>query len=373
MIPRWERLFLYALLAAMLAITAHLRAAAPKHDGKTDDIAALQYQVDHAYRVQLVSGATYLISDNLRIRKTTILESTIPGKPATILYDRGPRPYNKVHIDIAPELGPEHWWNEKLSAGIRPTTRPAAGKRYAVGYGSDPFDVNEERFVGFSDSGGLPAAPDDIEGDHWYAEILRSPDGTVIRDIELRQADGTVIDYSIGVKMTRGCLIQNISGTFYIGIQLIDSESVAIDGMKGTALIYPGHTSSGRAISAWQSRGVTVNNLDISASDRVPAFFLESWCDGVVMQNIRIRLRAEADQSVWPPCSPIWFSNGGSRTMAVLSARIDTEKMAGLYLWDCGGQQSEPPRFGLVQHRGVIVDVSNVRIEKLIKVPAESN
>src|SRR5688572_9502585 len=114
-------------------------------DGVTDDTAAFQELMKTAgdgALVKLTSGRVFRITSNITRDRAIKLESTIPGKPATIRYDFDPKrtpPSGRTHLTLTPKLGKQITWKEKLDNGQRPRTAPSLDpkRRYIVAYGTN--------------------------------------------------------------------------------------------------------------------------------------------------------------------------------------------------------------------------------------------
>jgi hypothetical protein len=347
-------------------------------DGKTDDTAALQQLLDTRgpfTSLKLKSGAVYRITANLHRDRPIILESTAPGRPAILRYDFDPDhspPFNRCHFTLAPRLGPPRIWKEVLTPGQRPNMAPALDpkKHYIVAYGtarSDPYDYNENEQVDFADGAEYPPANHDIKGDvHYVAELLAIPDGSVVRDIRFEVGQDSGLDMALWIARTRGVMLANLSCDAPSFIQLEQSRSITIAGIR--ARVYPveGHSASNRLLEAGMTRDVSLVDADLDASDAAASFMLENWCDGITIDRLRVHRRAEADKVIWPPCQPVFFSNGGSRNFLIRHVRIDGD----LYAWDCGGQKDQPPpTIDLLEYTGRAVELSNVKPQTLLKLP----
>lgn len=374
---RFTKLFtIFCLLCASASLWLN-SAFAQVGDGKTDDTLALQSRLERLSPgsvLDLKKNATYRITANLTRTSPIILR----GHGATLFYDQSIAPW-KVSFILAPKLGDKQTWTETLKAGQRPAIQLDWSKRFIAGYGVDENDPASSDYTDFSDEEGLPAPRRDINGiNHWYRQILASPDGSSISDLNFTHkkgiqpdyADGALLDHALGVDMCRSITLRNIAGDVPLLLHIGDCEGISIDGLSGKMDWIPRHTASGRAISLWQSRDVLIRNVDVEASDLACVFMCENRVDGLMMDRIHVRLRAEAKPDQWT--LPVWFANGGSRRMAVLNARIECFKSRGLYLYDNGGQANQhPPVFGRIETDSVNLR-PDIPVEELVRIPVES-
>jgi hypothetical protein len=374
----WQHILIAAaVLAGWHAKGCKDARAAAIGDGKADDTAALQQQLDKLSAgsvLDLKAKAIYRITGNLDRNKAIIIR----GHGATIYYDQSITPW-KASLRLVPTLGPKQTWTETLKAGERPALQLDWSKRYIAGYGTDPNDPASADYTDFSDEHGLPQTRAAINGiDHWYRQILSSPDGSMISDLNFTHkkgiqpdySDGAMLDYALGIDMCRSITLRNISGDVPALVHVGDSEGISIDGLSGKMSWIPRHTASGRAFSAWMARDVMVRNVDVEGSDLACLFMAENRVDGLIMDRVSVRLRPEAQPGQWT--SPIWFTNGGSRRMAVLNARIECSKSPGLYLWDCGGQIGQQrPVFGRIESDSANL-TPQTPVEELVRIPVQN-
>ena len=332
-------------------------------DGVTNDAPAIQAAINAApdnATLVLAAGKTYLLDSGLVIEKPLSIEAN----GSTLLLDTSSYPQNETIYQQSPLSSADTYtWTQTVGANQStfavsiPTSSVEAGDYILLQLGQDPNDPNEPNYAAICQVTANTGSAITVDTPVPYAitqgnlpnEIQRITDlvqNDSIKDLNLNFVSGTTPDTNIWLNITRNMAISNVTGTFTIMANVSDSQNVNISNVSGT--LEQLDSSGGRAVTAYQSSGLTVSNVNVTTAFDSPAIFLESWERNTTISDITVNWQHAA-----APTSAVFFFTGNSYGTDVQSATINNAGYGAINLVG-SGVQAATYTFGSVNVAGTI-------------------
>jgi hypothetical protein len=349
-------------------------------NGTTNDSASIQAAIDAAPDYSTLvfdSGKTYLLGAGLVIDKPINIE----GNNAELLLDTSANPENEeIFYAGAVSSSDVFNWNEDVSASAPgtttttfdvsiPTSQLLPGDAVWLALGTDPNDATQPNFETIctvvANTGSsvtvntaIPYDINEMSSGNSIRRITGLIQNTSIQDLQFNFVSGTVPDSNIWIQAARNVLVNNISGTFTIAVQLLNAQNITVTNVTGN-LIEP-TSSQGRAISATQTDGLTASNINVTQSNDTAVVFLESWTRNTSINDITVAWTYGS-----PSGSAVFDVTGNSYNTFIDNATIDNEDAGAINLFASGDQAGECS-FGTVTVTGPIESAPLTQIADLI-------
>ena len=280
-----------------------------------------------------VPGATYKLSNQLVFTKNL----TVDFQGATLLATNGAYPNNnhiRIQSNVSAAVGS---WVETVTKGqttynvaVPPATLPV-GTLCRLSLGEDPYDPNQENCVlltkvvantGSAVTFDTPC-PFNIHNantgghqTHLIQPIPAPVDSFILKNV--RFGSTVVVNANVSVDCARNVVMENLGGTFTLGICVSNSANVIVRNLDATLDL--AHPAAGKLLNAWQSENILFENCKVQCNANVvnPVVFLESWNRGVVFRNLHISWNQPAINTYG-----LFHSVGGSYNARVEDLTVD--------------------------------------------------
>jgi hypothetical protein len=359
-------------------------------NGKTNDSPSIQAAINAAPDYSTLvfdSGKTYLLGAGLVIDKPINIE----GNGAELLLDTSAYPQNEeVFYASAISASDVYNWTQNVSASAPgtttttfnvsiPTSQLLPGDAVWLSLGTDPNDEVQANFetictvvantgssvtVNTAVPYNINELPFTLTGNPAYTSgnSIQRITGLIqnisIQDLQFNFVAGTVPDCNVRLQTARNILVNNISGTFTIAVAPTNCQNLTVTNLTGN-LVEP-TTSQGRAISATQTDGLTVSNVNVTQNNDTAVVFLESWTRNTSINGITV-----AWNYAGPSDSTVFDVTGNSYNTFVNNATINNAGAGAINLIASGTQAGECS-FGTVTVTGPIESAPLSEIADLI-------
>lgn len=304
-------------------------------DDAVDDFPALDALIAAAKpkSTLVFDEGTYYLSERLFFDKPI----SIDGGGATLVHRNQyawPLNYALFYQSAIQDYSTGGTWQESIAADQTtfavsvPSQELWAGDLVFVELGEDPYDAAEQHFTtiarivsnnGTSVTIDRPVPYTINQGNrlHKISKVTSLIEDVTISNLSFDWAN-SIPDAQIWLERVQNVAVDTIGGRFTIAVHPVDSDDVTVSHVSGDLVHIPGHSSSGRLITAWQTDGLTLSDSEVYTDSGASVVLLESHARGTSVNDLTVHW-----DHVGTPVAGVFHIVGGSSDTEVNNLVID--------------------------------------------------